>query len=203
MASQCFSVTYHTQKRMPSAPAMISGTLSSRRIGSSVMNGIVGRVPKYAVSVATRRGIPRPATGASVPVRAKTPRRQKYAVRSLFTRSLGRNLKSKKKPNNTQLPMNGKRIASCLVIASVVPAATGRTDLCEPAYTARVAVARMLQFVSTGVRSGATARSTRRTCASGAATWRESSMVSCASASFFAADSVPPAISLGWSAGEK
>ena len=42
--------------------------------------------------------------------------------------ALGRNLNRRKKLQRTQDPMRGNRIASCLVIASVAPAATGRTE---------------------------------------------------------------------------
>ena len=169
-ASQCFSATYHPQNATPPAPAMSSGTLSSTRAGSSMRNGILGHVPKYSVLVATPRGIPAPTTGASVPVNATTPINTKYPVSSLFTRSLGRNLNSRKKPNRTHDPIRGKRMASCLVMASVFPAATGRTERCAPANTANVAVPRMFRFVSTAVNSGATARAMSAKCASGAAT---------------------------------
>mmetsp|Transcript_16040 Transcript_16040/g.39434 ORF Transcript_16040/g.39434 Transcript_16040/m.39434 type:complete len:239 (-) Transcript_16040:220-936(-) len=194
LASQCFSKTYHAQKPTLTAPLSISATVGSTRCGASVMKGILGKTPKYICRRATDLGMQRPSTGAMVAVRATKPSSTKYPVRILLTRSLGRNLKSRKKLKSTQLPMMGKRMASCFVIASVCPAATGRTERWAPANTASVAVARMLKLASTPITIGATASSSRAAWDRGAARYRASSSISFSASAFATAARVPATI---------
>ena len=94
-----------------------------------------------------------------------------------------------KNENRTQLPMRGNLMASCLVIASVLPCATGLMDRYAPAYTANVAVARMLALGSIAVTAAQhTWSNTSAMWAIGAAMWVASSI---SAAAFAVAERVP------------
>lgn len=51
-------------------------------------------------------------------LRARMPRMTKYRVRTVLTRSFGRNLKSKKSEKSTALPIKGNRSAASFDIVS-------------------------------------------------------------------------------------
>ena len=58
--------------------------------------------------------------GSTVDVSATTPSNRKYAVSTVLTRSLGKNLKRQNSPNKTHEPTMGKRIASPWVMVSAI-----------------------------------------------------------------------------------